>query len=132
MAALTEAVALAAAESLELAAAAKKCAACGFLASSVAAIESAVGPDADGGLLGALAAARGHLVPSRYDCLGCEVCWPAAGLNAVAEATGLPQPTVSHHLRIMADRGLVRGARQGTRVYYCLEDDGVMDAVRDL
>ncbi len=57
------------------------------------------------------------------------VCVP---VSAIVAATGLPQPTVSHHLRILADRGLVRGARQGTRIYYCLEDDGVMDAVRDL
>ncbi len=57
------------------------------------------------------------------------VCVP---VGAIVAATGLPQPTVSHHLRILADRGLVRGARQGTRVYYCLADDGVMDAVRGI
>jgi DNA-binding transcriptional ArsR family regulator len=57
------------------------------------------------------------------------VCVP---VSAIVTATGLPQPTVSHHLRILADRGLVRGARQGTRIYYCLEDETVMDAVRGL
>ncbi len=55
------------------------------------------------------------------------VCVP---VSAIVTATGLPQPTVSHHLRILADRGLVRGARQGTRIFYCLEDEAVMDAVR--
>ncbi len=57
------------------------------------------------------------------------VCVP---VSAVVEATGLPQPTVSHHLRILADRGLVRGARHGARIYYCLEDARVMDCVRGM
>ena len=57
------------------------------------------------------------------------VCVP---VSSVVAATGLPQPTVSHHLRILADRGLVRGARHGTRIYYCLEDERVMDCVRGL
>lgn len=57
------------------------------------------------------------------------VCVP---VSAIVTATGLPQPTVSHHLRILADRGLVRGARQGTRIFYCLQDESVMDAVRGL
>lgn len=57
------------------------------------------------------------------------VCVP---VSAIVTATGLPQPTVSHHLRILADRGLVRGARVGTKIYYCLENEAVMDAVRGL
>lgn len=57
------------------------------------------------------------------------VCVP---VGAIAAATGLAQPTVSHHLRILRDRGLVRGERRGTQVFYCLEDESVMDAVRAL
>ncbi len=38
---------------------------------------------------------------------------------------GLPlnQPTVSHHLKILRDAGLVAGERRGTWVYYRLADD---------
>jgi ArsR family transcriptional regulator len=39
--------------------------------------------------------------------------------------SGLPlnQPTVSHHLRILRDAGLVTGERRGTWVYYRLAAD---------
>jgi ArsR family transcriptional regulator len=32
----------------------------------------------------------------------------------------LNQPTVSHHLRILRDQGLIEGVRRGTWVYYTL------------
>ena len=44
------------------------------------------------------------------------VCVP---VTAIVEATGERQPTVSHHLRILRDRGLVVGERRGGYVYYC-------------
>lgn len=34
----------------------------------------------------------------------------------------LSQPTVSHHLRILREAGVVRSERRGTWVYYALED----------
>ncbi len=37
------------------------------------------------------------------------------------EALPLNQPTVSHHLRILREAGLVRCERRGTWVYYRLE-----------
>jgi ArsR family transcriptional regulator, arsenate/arsenite/antimonite-responsive transcriptional repressor len=39
--------------------------------------------------------------------------------------SGLPlnQPTVSHHLKILRDAGLVTGERRGTWVYYRLAPD---------
>lgn len=38
---------------------------------------------------------------------------------------GLPlnQPTVSHHLKLLRDAGLVRSERRGTWVYYRLAED---------
>jgi DNA-binding transcriptional ArsR family regulator len=36
------------------------------------------------------------------------------------DALPLEQPTVSHHLRILREAGLVMGARRGTWVYYRL------------
>jgi ArsR family transcriptional regulator len=50
---------------------------------------------------------------------------------------GLPlnQPTVSHHLRVLKEAGLIDGVRRGTWVYYRLTDGareriaGALDAV---
>ena len=39
------------------------------------------------------------------------------------DALPLNQPTVSHHLRILRDAGLVTCARRGTWVYYRLAED---------
>jgi ArsR family transcriptional regulator len=44
------------------------------------------------------------------------------------ERLGLSQPTISHHLRILREAGLVEGTRRGTWVYYRL----VPEAVRAL
>lgn len=44
-------------------------------------------------------------------------------VSAIVEATGVRQTTVSHHLRILRDRGLVRGERRGGYVFYCLAVD---------
>ncbi len=44
----------------------------------------------------------------------------------VCDFTGalpLEQPTVSHHLRILREAGLIAGRRRGTWVYYRLADD---------
>jgi DNA-binding transcriptional ArsR family regulator len=54
------------------------------------------------------------------------VCVP---VTAIVEATGERQPTVSHHLRILRDRGLVVGERRGGYVYYCLATEGIRDAL---
>jgi ArsR family transcriptional regulator, arsenate/arsenite/antimonite-responsive transcriptional repressor len=47
----------------------------------------------------------------------------AAGECCVCDLTGtfaLSQPTVSHHLRILRDAGLVEAERRGTWAYYTL------------
>lgn len=56
-------------------------------------------------------------------------------VGAIVEATGLRQPTVSHHLRILRDRGVVRAERRGTHIYYCAASESlhpVLDAARAL
>jgi DNA-binding transcriptional ArsR family regulator len=35
--------------------------------------------------------------------------------------TGLSQPTVSHHLRVLREAGVVHGERRGTWIYYYLD-----------
>jgi ArsR family transcriptional regulator, arsenate/arsenite/antimonite-responsive transcriptional repressor len=47
----------------------------------------------------------------------------------VCELTGvfdLSQPTISHHLRILREAGLVESARRGTWAYYRLVPDAVV------
>ena len=39
-------------------------------------------------------------------------------VTAIVEATGLSQPLVSHHLRVLRQEGLVRGARRGSFIDY--------------
>lgn len=56
-------------------------------------------------------------------------------VGAIAAATGLRQPAVSHHLRVLRDRGLVRAERRGVFVDYCAASDALrpaLDATRAL
>jgi ArsR family transcriptional regulator len=39
-------------------------------------------------------------------------------VSAIVKATGLSQPLVSHHLRVMRQQGLVRGERRGAFIDY--------------
>jgi ArsR family transcriptional regulator len=41
----------------------------------------------------------------------------------------LPQPTVSRHLKVLRDRGLVKAERQGSNVQYALVDHRVIEAL---
>jgi ArsR family transcriptional regulator len=36
--------------------------------------------------------------------------------------TGLAQPTISHHMRVLAEAGLVQAEKVGTWVCYCRDD----------
>lgn len=53
-----------------------------------------------------------------------------AGEACVCDLTGpldLSQPTVSHHLKVLREAGLVAGERRGTWVYYSLVPGAVED-----
>jgi DNA-binding transcriptional ArsR family regulator len=47
----------------------------------------------------------------------------------LAEAFDMPQPTVSHHLKILRERGMVSTERQGTAVLYSLADRRIIQAL---
>jgi DNA-binding transcriptional ArsR family regulator len=47
----------------------------------------------------------------------------------LAEMINVPQPTVSHHLKTLRERGLVLTEREGTAVYYSLADRRVVEAL---
>jgi ArsR family transcriptional regulator len=55
----------------------------------------------------------------------CCVC----DLNAAFE---LSQPTISHHLKVLRDAGLVESTRRGTWAYYRLVPDAVSELRRTL
>ncbi len=44
------------------------------------------------------------------------------------ESLGLSQPTISHHLRVLREAGLIAGERRGTWIYYRLVP-GSLDAL---
>ncbi|HWT79065.1 MAG TPA: DUF4346 domain-containing protein, partial [Candidatus Methylomirabilis sp.] len=74
---------------LSEATAAKKCWACGCLHGGLASIERAF-PEAKrpAALDAAVQAARSYLVEVQYDCLGCEVCYPAVAINTLNHLRG--------------------------------------------
>lgn len=74
-------------DDLVAATAARKCHGCGCFQDAVAALEDS---DLQGTLAQILAEGRLRFGERRYDCLGCEVCWPADALNRAGEITELP------------------------------------------
>jgi ArsR family transcriptional regulator len=39
-------------------------------------------------------------------------------VNAIAECTGIAQPTVSQHLNVLRSAGIIRGERAGNQIRY--------------
>lgn len=50
-------------------------------------------------------------------------------VTELTEELGMPQPTVSRHLKVLRDRGLVTASRQGMNVQYMLADHRIVDAL---
>ena len=48
-------------------------------------------------------------------------CCTEISVSALAAKTGVAQPTVSHHLKILKDAGLVTARREGKEIYYSLD-----------
>jgi len=53
----------------------------------------------------------------------------ARNVGELAEALSLTQPTVSRHLKVLRDRGMVVAEREGTSVYYTLADGRVIESL---
>jgi ArsR family transcriptional regulator len=52
-------------------------------------------------------------------------------VHQLVELTGLTQPHVSQHLRVLRQAGVVRGVRQHREIAYGLRDEHVAHIVRD-
>jgi DNA-binding transcriptional ArsR family regulator len=50
-------------------------------------------------------------------------------VTELTQELGQPQPTVSRHLKILRERGLVEATRQGMAVQYSIADCRVIDAL---
>jgi ArsR family transcriptional regulator, arsenate/arsenite/antimonite-responsive transcriptional repressor len=53
------------------------------------------------------------------------VCCEWRSVGELAELLGVSQPTVSHHLAILRDAGLVRVRPEGRQTFYTLNQDQV-------
>jgi len=76
------------------------------------------GVDADEELA-ALAKALGH--PARVQILRLRVRREACICGDIVEELPLAQSTVSQHLKVLKDAGLIRGDIDGPRVCYCVQ-----------
>ncbi len=50
-------------------------------------------------------------------------------VTEVTEALGIPQPTTSHHLKVLRDRGLIVAKKEGTTTFYSLADHRIIEAL---
>ncbi len=53
----------------------------------------------------------------------------AASVNELAESLEMPQATLSRHLKVLRERGMVVTKRQGMNVYYSLGDKRILRAL---
>ncbi|KAA3643588.1 MAG: ArsR family transcriptional regulator [Chloroflexi bacterium] len=53
----------------------------------------------------------------------------ASNVTDLAKRVELPQPTVSRHLKVLRDRGMVQSQRQGQSVIYRLGDTRIIEAL---
>lgn len=49
-------------------------------------------------------------------------------VTGISEATDIPQPTVSQHLRKMHDKSVVTKRSEGNKVFYSIRDERLIDA----
>ena len=52
-------------------------------------------------------------------------CCKQLSVSEIVEKIGVSQPTVSHHLKILRDAGLVSVERRGKEVYYSLNQNSL-------
>ncbi len=48
-------------------------------------------------------------------------------VSQLVEATGMSQPLVSHHLKVLREREILKTDRKGPFVYYSLKDSRLLD-----
>ena len=69
--------------------------------------------------------------PTRVSIVNQLACGDEGCVCDLTETFDLSQPTVSHHLRILRDAGLVEAERRGTWAYYRLVPEAI-ERLRDV
>lgn len=54
-------------------------------------------------------------------------CCARLTVNEIVAQTGVSQPTVSHHLKVLREAGLVTAQRQGKEIFYSLNQETMAD-----
>lgn len=54
-----------------------------------------------------------------------KLCCRWCSVNEITEAMGVSQPTVSHHLAILRDAGLVKARSAGRQTFYMLNQEQI-------
>ena len=54
-----------------------------------------------------------------------ECCCELLSVNEIVEKVGFSQPTISHHLAILRDAGLVNIRKEGKQTFYTLNQENV-------
>jgi ArsR family transcriptional regulator len=49
----------------------------------------------------------------------------------IIPSTGKSQPTVSAHLKILSEAGILKSRKEGLSVFYCLADEKIKDLLAD-
>src|SRR5918996_6041055 len=70
--------------------------------------------------------------PTRIGIVNRLACSDELCVCDLTEAFALSQPTISHHLRILREAGLVQASRRGTWAYYRPLPDAVAELARAL
>jgi ArsR family transcriptional regulator len=71
---------------------------------------------------------QGLADPTRIMILYCLADGPRY-VTELAEMLDMSQPTVSRHLKVLRERGLVAATREGSNIYYSLRDRRVIEAL---
>jgi ArsR family transcriptional regulator, arsenate/arsenite/antimonite-responsive transcriptional repressor len=61
-----------------------------------------------------------------------EICTEMYNVVELAKELGLRQPTVSHHLKILAEAGLIHGRRHCNSLYYYVDQQAVLAWLREV
>lgn len=53
-------------------------------------------------------------------------------VSTMQECLALPQPTVSQHLAVLKEKGIIKGVRKGAEIIYRVDDERVRGVVNEL
>lgn len=120
-----------AARQMREAAAAKKCWRCGCFRGALESIERQVPEDSRSPELNsAIVEGRQRLVPVQYDCLGCEVCYPAVATNVLGLEVECAAPPVEERMGWPPLPGAYRVLRYQAPIAICtLTSEPLMSAI---